>query len=678
MAAVVVKIGADASELDRALQKARGSAKETAKAISADARAEAKKREQDAKREEREKQAAAKKTAAEAAKVERDKTKAAEREEKARKQTALRARAELHRDAEKKLQEWERLQKRATQIVDREARAQYHSREKLTKDLERLDQRLAASAARSARQTAAARRSAELRTAQDAARTRAGRRATLGNVATGVGTVVGVMGGVALNALGQYGDNAREAASAYRGVELSSAQIAADAGAPQATSQILGAIQRTSTTTGLRPEDIAAALADAQTKFSALGSDSGRASYLSEGGTLDQLARAAIASNTPLADMVATVGELKEQFGLLDDQIMPTVARMIQVGREGRIGFNDLAHSMGELGGMSRRMLGGGGDSVNTVNTLFQFAGRAGLQGGEAATSTEAFFANMTSARGHERLQEVLGHGAFTSTGQLATRRGENQSDAFARMIEQVYARTHGNSTRFLEATAGHRQEAMALSDQLFKDLRENGGHLTRFRGMLGAGRGVDPNAVIGNAYRHISSQEAFRISKQENATMWREAAGAGFANRTDDAMRDLRARHPVVASVVNNAAGKYVFDTMHLMGSQAAVPRQIATRGDLVRSEAARGANANAGIFASQSDVDADASARERGIMQRDHLTQRDLATRLDDATIAAFQAAMERALSATPITTRQDTMQTVHRENLVQSAAHGAYRER
>lgn len=360
------------------------------------------------------------------------------------------------------------------------------------------------------------------------------------------------------NAAGHVGAFAGNVLDRRRGMESvdeRAVQIAAgDIGDVRAAPQLLSATRRVSLDTGIDPADVMDTLGKAQANFSNLADAAGRASYL--GTVFPALGRTAVATNSSLEDVVNSSGELSRQFGIANENLPRANAMVIQTGRAGSIGFNDTAAHLGTLGGAATRFLRGDGsnqrasmESLATTSALFQFAGRAGGSGDEAATRAQAFLSNMTSGRGQRALRGVLGRDAFDATGQLRTKQGETQSAAFRRTIEEVYRRTGGNSTRFLDAAAGANVRSRALGDQLFKDLQRNKGRLTEFSGMVNEGLGASVESTINRPFQAITNTAAAtrRRNDVQRAYGSNEGGTSAFFGAIEDRYNAWSAEHPLL-----------------------------------------------------------------------------------------------------------------------------------
>ena len=461
-------------------------------------------------------------------------------------QTAAQSRAAV-RERERDLNQLVRLEERA-------ARQRVRAAERAEREINRSLNREIANNERAERQ--------RQRTQQRAARE--GTRGALGQVG---GALRGAGAGATaiLTAVGSYGDDVRERNRANQQLDYRAMQLAAgDIGDARAAGDIRAAVARTATGTGLQAEDVLAGLAVAQNRFSALGDQASRTSYLTN--VLPELARVALATSSPLEDVVATAGELQRQLGISNDALPNTLAQMVQMGRNGSVSFADMARHLGELGGMSARFLRTtGADAAHATaltGTLFQFAGRAGGSGDEAATRARGFLANFTSAQGQARLRGVLGTNVLDARGQLRTAAGQSQDDAFMRMVEQVYSRTRGNSGRFLTAIAGNDTESRALADQMFRDLAAHGGRLQDFRGLDTGARGATAANTQGASAAAILQSTAAQDAMRENRVRFQGTDFATAAEATRQQLAGLHESSPLVASVLDNVLSRGAMDT--------------------------------------------------------------------------------------------------------------------
>ena len=371
------------------------------------------------------------------------------------------------------------------------------------------------------------------------------------------GAAEGIAGGVRRGAeiFAEYGDDVRAKQHTRDAGELSATRIAAsDIGDAGASSQLLAATQRTALDTGLDPQGVVDALGTAQANFSALADAAERGTYLNE--VLPMLARAAVASGTSLTDMVNAAGEFQRQLGVSTAQLPVALAQAIQGGRLGSISFGDQARHMGVIGGAAARFLSSRPEdalqSLSTTNALFQFAGRAGGGGDVSATRARAFLDNFTSARGQKALNSRLGYNVMGADGQIITRDGETQSQAFQRVIQDVYARSRGNSTRFLDTVAGQNNRSRTLGDQLFRDLRKHGGHLGDFSALVSQqAQGTVANSIDA-PFRAVHATAANARSRREVRELYGLTSSANdWARDTEDQLAGLREAHPLVGRVV-------------------------------------------------------------------------------------------------------------------------------
>jgi len=462
-----------------------------------------------------------------------------------------------------------------------QSRATVASRARDVNELVRLEERAGAARVRAARRTEdeinrslnrqlAREERAERQRQNTRARTaHESGRSAMGVVLGGVGAVAAA-GGALLTAVGAYGDDQRARNRANQQLDYQIAQLASgDIGDPRAAAEIRAAVDRTSMATGMDAGGVLQGLATAQGRFAALGNATDRADYLAN--VLPELARVSVATNSPLQDVVATAGELQRQLGITNHAMPDTLAQMIQMGRNGSITFADMAQNLGQLGGMTARfMRTTGADSAHATaltGSLYQFAGRAGLGGSEAATSTRSLLQNLTSSRGQRRLNAVLGTNAFDNRGQLRAAAGQGQDDAFIRMIETVYGRTGGNSARFTEALAGHNVEAGALTNQLFQDLVAHGGHLTDFRTMdQGAVGATAANTQDRAAEAILQTRAAQDAMREERIRVGSTTSDFGqAADATQRYISQLRETSPFFASLIDNGLVRGGMDSFHM-----------------------------------------------------------------------------------------------------------------
>lgn len=374
--------------------------------------------------------------------------------------------------------------------------------------------------------------------------------------------------------VGQQGDAVRSNIERARGLEDIATGISIDStGDGSIARDVLAAAQREYERTGIRAEDILAALGEAQSRDSVLADPTRRANYLAN--VLPQLLNASGASGASLTDTVVAAIEYQRQHGTTDAELPRRLAAGIAQTRGGSIGFVDFASHSGVLGGAASRFLansGAGGEvAANLTGALFETAGKAGGSGDEAATRARAFLDNFASSRGQRRLTGALGRNVLDATGQLRTNAGENQGDAFFRLIEEAYRRTGGNSDRFLTAVAGTNTRARSLGDQLFTDMRRNAGHLVATRALFNAGNGARPDQTDAGAAAAFGTSGA--IARQGEARQFYDSiAGASVAgapgrrqgNAAEETLRmieALRAESPWAASLVDTGIGHGVLD---------------------------------------------------------------------------------------------------------------------
>lgn len=365
-----------------------------------------------------------------------------------------------------------------------------------------------------------------------------------------------------LAVVGQYGDNIREQHRNRAQLDLGVMRLAAgDINDPTAARGIERAIQSVSENTGMLPEEVLGGISRAQTGYSQLANERDRNTYLTR--VLPQLAHTSVATGARLEDVVSTTGEMQRQSGLTMEQLPGAVARSIARGQQGSIGFQDQARSEGVLLGLSGRFTHTGVDSVNLAESLFQVAGDAGGTAAQAATRTRGFLSNLTSGAGRRRLEGLLGHTAFDSSGQLIARNGESQSDAFQRTMEEAWTRSGGNADRFLTATAGNNQNSRILADQFAKNLRASGGHLTRLHELMNVGGSSEDTD---RAFAAVQGTEAVQIARQQNRTFFNQTDpnANGNISQTAQQLRDLDEKHPFLKSLLDNQAGRGALDMLN------------------------------------------------------------------------------------------------------------------
>jgi hypothetical protein len=344
----------------------------------------------------------------------------------------------------------------------------------------------------------------------------------------------------------------------------------------------------------MRPEDVLEGISKAQDAFSALGTLADRTEYLNN--TLPMLAQSAVASNSSLEEMIGAAGEFSRQFGVTGRQASTAIAQQIAQGRFGSIGFKDEARYMGALGGLAGRFLATGPDaglrSLNLTGALFQTAGQAGGTAGEAATRTRSFLMNMTSVQGQHRLTALLGHSAFDRSGQIITRQGESQQDAFARVMEEAYSRSRGSASAFTTALAGRRGEAQAIADQLRRDMSAHGGHAETFRNLLNAGAAATPENTQNAAFQALTTTDAVRRAQDENRQLFNlTGTNTRFASDTESQMRAFEMAHPTLG-FVNNTVTRGMADIMNARMNSAAGPIAAVGTSELTRAAQSQATN--------------------------------------------------------------------------------------
>lgn len=385
-----------------------------------------------------------------------------------------------------------------------------------------------------------------------------------------------------------FSDDLREQRRVREQVDFRAVQIAeGDIGDGSAAPQLMQATQRVSERTGLQPESVIDAIGKAQSDFSNLATPEARATYLEgqngQPAVIDMLARAAVATGSSLTDMVQAAGEFQRQLGLTNAQLPTAIAQAIQGGRLGSISFSNQARHMGAIGGAAARFLSNRPEdslqSLATTNALFQFAGRAGGGGDVSATRAQAFLSNFTSARGQNALRRTLGHEVMGSDGQIITREGESQSQAFRRTIEEAYTRTGGNSTRFLDAVAGSNVRGRALGDQLFRDMRGHGGRLTEFSGILDQSLQATTDSTINRPFEGIQATAHLTRTREDVAEFWRQSGAASeYAGDSERQQRNLRNQHPFLASIAGDSAWfRGAMDSFNLIHQESAPARAVA-----------------------------------------------------------------------------------------------------
>jgi hypothetical protein len=479
-------------------------------------------------------------------------------------------------------------------------------------------------------------------------------------------------------AFADYGDDVRAKRQAREAVELGAVRIASsDIGDASAAGQLSEATQRVSMLTGLDPQGVIDAIGAAQANFSALANATERGTYLND--VLPMLAQAAAASGTSLTDMVNSAGEFQRQLGVSTAQLPQALAQAIQAGRLGSISFGDQARHMGVIGGGAARFLSSRPEdslqSLATTNALFQFAGRAGGGGDISATRARAFLDNFTSARGQQALRETLGRDVMGANGQIITQQGESQSQAFQRVIQEVYRRTGGNSTRFLDAMVGSNTRGRALGDQLFRDMRTHGGRLTEFGDLVNQQMQGTVASTITRPFEAVAATDANQRSRREvrelygltgNSTRW--------ASDSERQLAALREANPALMGVVDRLPGaegaRTALDLVNMglqagsEGVQTNGPRRPAGRAALQRAIAEEAAAARITSTFGERGAALDTTTRDT-LMRRytaegmARLQLRDQAvargqspTSISEESITRLASEIARALAAAPVT--------------------------
>ncbi|MFO0610799.1 MAG: hypothetical protein U0324_46990 [Polyangiales bacterium] len=484
-------------------------------------------------------------------------------------------------------------------------------------------------------------------------------------------------------AFADYGDDVRAKRQAREAVEVGAVRIAAsDIGDASAASQLSEATRRVSELTGLDPQGVIDAIGAAQANFSALADAADRGTYLND--VLPLLAQAAAASGTSLTDMVNSAGEFQRQLGVTTAQLPQALAQAIQAGRLGSISFGDQARHMGVIGGGAARFLSSRpGDSLQslaTTNALFQFAGRAGGGGDISATRARAFLDNFTSAKGQRGLREALGYRVMGADGQIVTREGESQSQAFQRVIQDVYRRSGGNATRFLDTMVGSNTRGRALGDQLFRDLRAHGGRLSEFGDLVNQQMRGTVESTITRPFAAVSATDANQRSRREVRELYGLTGDATrWATDSERQLADLRAAHPELAGVVERLPGaegaRTALDLTNFALQAAATsaptsgPRRPRTRAALQRAIAEEAASASLTRDFGESGFALDEGTRAQLMQRRTaegmaRLQLRDQAvargespTRISEESIARLANEIALALARNPVTIDQQT---------------------
>jgi hypothetical protein len=329
------------------------------------------------------------------------------------------------------------------------------------------------------------------------------------------------------------------------------------------------------------------------------------------------LARTSVGTGTSLEDLVSATGEMQRQLNIDPRALGASVRREIARGRLGSIQFQDEAAHLGVLAGGVSRFMGTGNaeqsqQALDVTSALFQTAGQGGGGGDQSATRARAFINNMTSGRGRHRLEGLLGHAAFDTSGQLLARQGENQAQAFQRMIEETWTASHGNADRFLTAIAGVKAPSRVVGDQLMRDLRQNRGHLSHFAQLLNPG---EANADA--SFNDVANTDAIKRARQENRTFFRQTdrEAATPYTSTDRMMRDLKERSPFLGSVLDNSVMRGALDL-----SNRANPGDAALLdySDDVRSRAGRESLKNGGWLSMLYEGDEATSMRQQASMEQ------------------------------------------------------------
>lgn len=467
-------------------------------------------------------------------------------------------------DAQRKfLAQYTDAHKRATALIEAEVGKRGTLTDRERRQVESLALAMVSEHERAERRRTAATEAAEKQRAATRRRFFAGSGAAAGQALT-----------QAAAAFADYGDDLRTRRRAREQVDFRAAQIASgDIGDAHAAPELAEATRRVALLSGLDPQGVIDAIGEAQANFSNLADATKRTRYLNN--VLPQLAQAAVASNTSLTDMVNAAGEFQRQLGITNDQLPAAIAAAIQGGRLGSISFKDQAHHMGAIGGAAARFLssreGDAMQSLATTNALFQFAGRAGGGGDMSATRAQAFLTNFTSGRGQNALRHTLGYNVMGADGQIVTRQGESQSAAFQRVIEEVYRRTGGNSTRFLDAMAGNNVRSRVLGDQLFRDLRTHGGRLTDFRDLVSQQQQGTVEGTITRPFESIARTGANARARREVREFYGLTGDSTrFAQDTERVQNDLREAHPFLGRALgDNPVFRGVLDATNLAGQQ-------------------------------------------------------------------------------------------------------------
>ena len=562
---------------------------------------------------------------------------------------------------------WEHESGRRGELTEQERRHVEQVARVMVSNHERAERQRTAATAREERERAAARQ-----------RFLAGTGAAASNAASG-----------AVAAFADYGDDVRAKRQSREAVELGAVRIAgSDIGDASVAPQLSAAAQSISLATGLDPQGVIDAIGAAQANFSALADSAGRGTYLNT--VLPQLAQAAASSGTSLTDMVNAAGEFQRQLGVTNEQLPQALAQAIQAGRLGSISFGDQARHMGVIGGGAARFLSSRpGDSLQslaTTNALFQFAGRAGGGGDISATRARAFLDNFTSAKGQQKLRETLGRDVMGADGQIITQRGETQAQAFQRTIQEVYRRTGGNSTRFLDAMVGSNTRGRALGDQLFRDMRTHGGRLSEFGDLVSQQMQGTVASTITRPFEAVAATDANQRSRREVRELYGLTGDSTrWASESERQLAAAREAHPELANIATRLPGaeaaRVALDLTNygMQAASTAAPTTLGggrarTRAELQRAIAEEQASASLTRDFGQQGRPLDETTRA-ALMQRRtaegmaRLQLRDQAVArgqspatISDESIDRLARAIEQALARSPVQAVVDPTAGVH----------------
>ena len=461
---------------------------------------------------------------------------------------AMRSARSRERDAQRLAQAQARSSQQAADATARAAQTAARAQERAAQQASRAQQReiqaLARADQRSANETFRTRQRLRQREEQEQARAQRSRAQMLGMIggaALGAGRAIAgrVQGYQA--ALGM--PTRDELMQSFVERQRATIRLAHQAGLQ--SGDIAQRVDTTAARSGVRQADLLAGLQYAQTTlatpdFNALDVFSRH---------LDEIADASYATGTPIEDLIGALGQMRNQFGITEDDFSEMVGAMVSMANDGSIEIGDLAANFTREMGQFRQLRSGvsGVDAAREFAATAEAIGRALPQAPEeAATQFRAVMTMLSTGRSQRGIEAGLRRGGLS----------REESDVFDRNGRMTVSMPE----LIARMRRAHLDTPAALEQANIRNVRARAGLATLLT--------EDPGAY--QSLIASSADEGNRMIAETNAELRGSAAGRVDHERAQAEANFAEHGEGVVNAAVDMAAGLTELETRFPAATEA------------------------------------------------------------------------------------------------------------